>query len=101
MLLAVVFVYMICQPWEPLRRIMEHLHGQFVPCYNHQFYLGEMASFSTALNSGVNFALFCLFGSKFRNVLSEFCHKKNPEEALDISVYSAGSTSSTYVSNHI
>ena len=63
MLLGVVFVYMI---YQPLRRIMEHLYGQFVPCYNHQFYLVEMASFSTVLNSGVNFVLFCVFGFKFR-----------------------------------
>ena len=100
MLLAVVFVYMICQPWEPLRRIMEHLHGQFVPCYNRQFYLGEMASFSTALNSGVNFVLFCVFGSKFCNVLWKFCHKKNTEEALEIYASAASSIAFTSVSNH-
>ena len=49
MLLAVVFVYMICQPWEPLRRIMEHLYGHQIPCFSHYFYFTELSSLSTAL----------------------------------------------------
>ena len=97
MLLSVVFVYMICQPWEPLRRILEHLFGYPVPCFSPYFYFTEISSLSTALNSGVNFFLFCAFGSKFRRVLKNvfFCineiDKRNG--ASNTSVTSAGSDS--------
>ena len=101
MLLAVVFVYMICQPWEPLRRIAEHLFGAIVPCYTTQFYLGEMASFSAALNSGVNFLLFCLFGSKFRDALvGMFGPRQKNEDSPEANV-SSDSASFNNLSKHI
>ena len=95
MLLAVVFVYMICQPWEPLRRILEHLYGHHVPCFGHYFYFTELSSLSTALNSGINFFLFCVFGSKFRAVLARiFGCKPDEENVLKVTV-SNNSTAST------
>ena len=84
---------MICQPWEPLRRLMEHIYGRKVICFSSKFYVTEITSIATVLNPAAHFYLFCAFGSKFRNILREiFCNKRNVGEETSGNSGTTGTT---------
>ena len=82
MLIVVVIICIVCQPWEPVRRIMEALLGRQPSCPHYYFYYEEFPSLSFAINSAANFVVYCLLGSKFRRALKQslcFTSKKQNE----------------------
>lgn len=82
-LIVVVLVFMACQPWEPVRRILESIYG-FQGCGHAYFYYEEFPSLSFAVNSAANFVIYCLLGSKFRAVLRrKFGCTKNDSVEFD------------------
>lgn len=85
-LIVIVSIFMICQPWEPIRRIMETTLKSQPGCGHFYFFYEELPSLSFAVNSAANFAVYCLMGSKFRQLLkSTFgcrCRKAVNESVL-------------------
>ena len=98
MLIVVIIICIVCQPWEPIRRIMEALLDRQPGCGHYYFYYEEFPSLSFAINSAANFVVYCLLGSRFRTALKQsVCGRwtgKNRESGSEGSV-SAATTVST------
>lgn len=72
-LISVVIIFMICQLTTPMRRLIVAIVDEnHLGCGYFYFYYRPVGSFFPALNSAVNFLLYCLFGRRFR----DDCKKK-------------------------
>ena len=81
MLLVVVFVFMICQLTNPIRRTIASTVGTAEPCWSLYFHWREINAITTMVNSATNFVIYCLLGRQFRNRLVEtvlgcHCHRR-------------------------
>ena len=70
-LIVIVLVFLICQIWEPIRKILESFwpNPQDRECGSVYFYYTELPSLASVVNSSVNFIIYCLLGRKFRESL--------------------------------
>ena len=81
-LIVIVIVFIACQPWEPVRRILEHHYG-FQGCGHGYFIFEEFPSLSFAVNSAANIIIYYMLGSKFRILLRRRFGYKTPDNGLD------------------
>jgi hypothetical protein len=76
-LMVVVLVFMVCQVWEPIRRLVKIVSGvdnvylcQAAP---GTFALAVIRIFGTVTNSAVNFLIYCIFMKGFRSKFKARC----------------------------
>ena len=60
-LIALVVTSLVCRPWEPVRRLIVAILKKEPGCGHYYFYYEEFSAMTAALNSSVNFILYCLF----------------------------------------
>lgn len=68
MLVMTVVIYLLTQPWEPIRRILELAYDGQQGCGHVYFYFTPLANVLGAVNSACNFYVFCLFSKRVRSL---------------------------------
>ena len=70
-LVAVVVASLVCRPWEPVRRVLVAILKDEPGCGHYYFYFEEFPSLTSAVNSSINFMLYCMFLKRFPHILKE------------------------------
>lgn len=71
-LLAVIIVYMICNVFNPIRRLLVAvLDADDQRCGSFYYFYQPFAPLMTAFNASINFFIYCLGGRRFRNLFHE------------------------------
>ena len=83
-LVTIVLVFLFCQIWEPVRKVLETYwpNPQDRSCGTFYFFYTEFSTFFSTFNSSINFLIYCLLGKKFRVTLRKMisCTGKQSEE---------------------
>ena len=69
----IVVIHIITQPWEPIRRLLSEKLLLDSSCGHFLFYFDEIPSLMAVVNSAVNFAVYCFVGSRFRRICKDIC----------------------------
>lgn len=65
-LVIVALVFMFCQTWEPIRRLVGLTKDPMSPCSKAYYYVSHTKSFFVTLNSSVNFLIYMCCGQGFK-----------------------------------
>ena len=86
---VVVVIYMLCQLFQPIRRIMlAYLHPDKLLCPNFFFFYKTLVSVVIVFNSSVNFYVFCLCAPGFRRQVMACLSLRNNTSGGEMSVMS-------------
>ncbi len=68
-LVSVVVLYLLCQPWEPVRRVIEAVYPGQPQCGQLRFYFDELPALLSVVNSSLNFVIYVALGRQIRRML--------------------------------
>ena len=75
-LIVVDIVFIICQTFNPLRRLLDFLEIDYRSCWSAYSYFRPLTGMFIVFNSAINFVVFCLCAKGFRSqVFERVCGK--------------------------
>ncbi|ELU10748.1 hypothetical protein CAPTEDRAFT_187011 [Capitella teleta] len=72
-MISIVAVHLLTQPWEPLRTLMAEKFEMSITCGSFLFYFEEIPSLMAIINSTMNFVVYCFVGTRFRRACKQLC----------------------------
>ncbi|ELU00720.1 hypothetical protein CAPTEDRAFT_202118 [Capitella teleta] len=78
--IAIVVIYVICQSFQPIRRILMWVYDPYmvsIDCGGELFHFSYVPHLALMLNSSANFGIYILFTRGFRRKLFTFLIRKN------------------------
>lgn len=91
-MIFIVAIHLLTQPWEPMRRMMSERFSMPNSCGYFLFYFEDLPSLMAVLNSTTNFVVYCFIGKRFRHVCKKLFTSK-------LSYSNSKSAESTYQSD--
>ncbi|ELT90742.1 hypothetical protein CAPTEDRAFT_187430 [Capitella teleta] len=99
--IAIVVIYVICQSFQPIRRILMWVYDPFprsASCGGEVFYFSYMPNLALIMNSSANFGIYILFARGFRRKLIAVLIRRNavgPNDFTDSTTLSTQPGTST------
>ncbi|ELU03008.1 hypothetical protein CAPTEDRAFT_217533 [Capitella teleta] len=85
--IAIVIIFVLCQSFQPIRRVLMWAYDPFIPnvtCGGDLQYFAYVPHVALVLNSSANFSVYVLFAKGFRGKLIAFLPRKNAVAPIDV-----------------